>query len=66
MTAKKVLDWTGVMDQLKENIERVDHGEVTLTFKIHEKHIVHVIHSFTQMAREPGGLIVCPGCVEDG
>jgi len=59
------LNWEGIMARLSENAGRVKHGEAGVTLKIHEGKIVHVTHSVTETAREPGGPIAGaggPGC----
>ena len=57
------LDWQGVIARLSDNASRVKHGETGVILKIHEGKIVHVTHTVTETAREPGGAIagISPG-----
>jgi len=59
------LDWQGMIARLSDNASRVKHGEAGIILKIHEGKIVHITHSVTETAREPGGPIAGvsnPGC----
>jgi hypothetical protein len=59
------LNWNGLIARLSENAGRIKHGEVGLVLKVHEGKIVHITHSVTETAREPGGPIAdvsSPGC----
>jgi hypothetical protein len=52
-----VFNWDGIICRLEENVGKITHGEVAVILKIHEKKIVHITHSVTETAREPGGTI---------
>jgi hypothetical protein len=59
------LNWEGIITRLSNNAGRVKHGEAGVILKIHEGKIVHITHSVTETAREPGGAIAdtnSPGC----